>query len=670
MTLLRLPRLPQPSGPGCAPSFAMAGHRSAAPLPTELNHIILSFLPRNEIATTGRHVCKSAALLFSGKDNCIITLSQPLPPHVTTTPWSMDSAAEALQQLTLLQKKQLPATTASSGTQANVVFAVQLVQPQMAGATVPTAADLLKRWEAGPLFHRPLTPSNVGPTAVASGLAHLLPALEQRCPALLDPELTLQAAVEHCDLAGLQAAWDLLEARVPVTLGQPQQHEWCLSFRRFHGETYAESFWRRMLRAAAASASPDAVEKMSWIVEHSRSNCGSMIMTRHEDVYGMAAASGDLSRTEWLRERGFRCDKEALLVAVLQHADCSDILRLEEEGGWLPPPDAVAWNDGKMVAAAAGSPRDSAAKLAWLAGRGSELGAEKAMEAAARAGNLEALQLLVTAWRERNGEDAALPDALLVVAVTAGHVPVADWLHQAGCPLSAESFRSACRQGSLPLLQWLLDAGCPHKNLGVHDVVAAWPSGTVADSQRLAKAVELLPDWPFSLERSLYAAASARHPWSLWRTLLPRVPEADRIIPFDAAKEAAAAGCEATLEALVEDEAYSATYMANRDALAASWYGAAAGHHDWCTLERLQRLGVPVGGQVLVEAYYDEAPLSAMLWLVERGAPYHDELVDCLLEAEDELGLPLMDPDEERHRKHQRCQVLQWLHGWVASHGR
>ncbi len=53
---------------------------------------------------------------------------------------------------------------------------------------------------------------------MVSGLAHLLPSLEQRCPGLLEPQRTLEAAARQGDLAGLQVAWGLLRLRLPEAL--------------------------------------------------------------------------------------------------------------------------------------------------------------------------------------------------------------------------------------------------------------------------------------------------------------------------------------------------------------------------------------------------------------------------------------------------------------------
>ncbi len=51
---------------------------------------------------------------------------------------------------------------------------------------------------------------DVGSAAVVSGLAHLLPSLAQLCPGMVDPGRTLEAAARHCDLAGLEAAWEVV----------------------------------------------------------------------------------------------------------------------------------------------------------------------------------------------------------------------------------------------------------------------------------------------------------------------------------------------------------------------------------------------------------------------------------------------------------------------------
>lgn len=50
-------------------------------LPPELQLHILSFLPPNERALTGRHVCSDAADGLGGPDSCTARLSQPLQAH-------------------------------------------------------------------------------------------------------------------------------------------------------------------------------------------------------------------------------------------------------------------------------------------------------------------------------------------------------------------------------------------------------------------------------------------------------------------------------------------------------------------------------------------------------------------------------------------------------------
>ncbi len=55
---------------------------------------------------------------------------------------------------------------------------------------------------------------DVGSAAVASGLARRLPSLAQRCTGLLDPVRTMEAAAIHCDLAGLQAEWEVVGQRL------------------------------------------------------------------------------------------------------------------------------------------------------------------------------------------------------------------------------------------------------------------------------------------------------------------------------------------------------------------------------------------------------------------------------------------------------------------------
>ncbi len=501
--------------------------------------------------------------------------------------------------------------------------------------------------------------ADVGSAAVASGQAHLLPSLEQRCPGLLDPELTLEAAARHCDLAGLQAAWGLLAPRLPETMPAKRL--------RFA--------YRHALSAAAGTATHDSIAKMEWVVGQARAQGVKAISA---GAVSAAAVSGDLARLQWLRERGCfrRTAPRALLV---QDAGVALLQQLAGEGGYLPPAGDGWWaQEGVVGAASAAS--DSAAKLRWLADRGVPLGmAQEAVAAAARCGNLEAVQLLL----QQHGVERVpqLLDEALAGAAGCGHIPTAMWALQAGGRLECVTYPEVVDRGDLPALRWLLEAGCPRGTVTVSTVVTMWPSGTPGDTGRLVEAVRLLAaaGWPITEvgaphplvmaagagqpwpvwqvvscheSHPLVVAAHAGHPWPVWQALRELMPEDERAVPRAAALAAAAAGCEATLEALVGlgvCEEHGAE-------LACAWYAAAARNGDLGTLSCLVRLGVPLGEGVLAAAVGQGAPLSALQWLAGQGAPVVEaEVREVLLRGSGAVYLA--------ERAQERQGVDTWLRG-------
>ncbi len=498
------------------------------------------------------------------------------------------------------------------------------------------------------------------------------------CPGLLDPGRTLEAAARHCDLAGLQAAWGLLWD----TLEGPGHG---LSFGSTQGLLLThtsvhttQDIWRRMLAAAAASSAPDAIAKMDWTLEQD--------FEVPAEVWGAAAASGDLSRLAWLGGEGFWEPNAEALFAAMQHADMAFVRELEEDDK-LPLEDdlmVVGYSEDATVPAAASS-KDSAAKLRWLAERGAALGSPTAVLASAKHGNLEALQLLLPECQQSLVASAAprMFAVVLLAAVQSGSIATVAWLCQAGACLGPDLLFKAVQRGDLPMVRWLLQAGCPRGGLSLTSAVRLWPSNTPADSEALLQVVRLLRDegWPVVLDATqhqqqvgfgtdlgagsdhvLTAAAQEGHPWGVWRELLELLPPAEgqgRGVPREAAAAAAAAGCVATLEALVG----LGVVEAGGGELATAWYVAAARNGDLGTLECLVRLGVPLGHRVLAAAVREGAPLSALKWLVEQGA---------LWEADEVRGA--LDEFRSRHMLGSWCygdqpEVEAWLAGLLLSAG-
>ncbi len=635
--------------------------------PPELRLRIISYLAHNDLALAGRLSCREAAQRFSEPHHRTAQLIQPLPGHVVDTAWCLEVAQAAMKQLNLRQKLHMLSTAAASGCEANVEFAWQLLQPHV-------FPELLRTDHYQPYVLQPYASErwpDLGSAAVVSGLARLLPLLAQRCPGLLDPVRTLEAAARQCDLAGLQTAWRLLV-------------QWLQSCIQEKFVT-AQSAWRRVLCAAAGSPTPDALAKMGWALQKGRAYCRLAFLTvLHSDVCGAAAASGDLARLAWLRDRGFPWGTVGALAVVVRHADLPFVQRLEQEGGYLPPAvDREAWASEEVVAAAAGSTRDGVGKLQWLAGRGADLGSREALYAAAARGNLEAVQLLAGQPGQGpagGGYEAALPFSILNPAIMSGSLPVAAWLWQAGYPWGDSCFEEAFRQGDLPMVRWLLQAGCPPGEQCILNVVRAWPCLRPADSSQLVEAVQLLAaaGWPATGPEAhgeplltVEAAVRADHPLSVLRALLDLHSADVRDLHLDAAVCAVRTGCEATLHALVGAgvlQAHRGNQVALRYGtqvydcdLAHAWYACAAAAGDRGTLACLRQLGVPLQSGVLAGAVRQAAPPPALSWLVEQGVRWRRaEVLEALAD------LQAANRHVEGRRRVQQQEVEAWLQGRTA----
>ncbi len=632
-------------------------------LPAELHMHVLSLLPPNDLALGGRLSCKDAAQRFSQPHHRTARLSQPLPGHAvtaagaTTATWCVEAAQTALRELTFRRKLLLPSTAAASGCEANVEFALQLLQPHVFPEALQTDHYLtyLKRWTE-------LQVPDAGSAAVASGLARLLPSLAQRCPGLLDPGATLEAAARHCDLAGLQAAWEAVGQRLFSILdraGDPEQGGGADHQQQQQEARKAPGVWRRMLSAAAGSPCPDAESKMAWVLDKARVH--GRLGVEHAEVWGAAAPSGDLARLRWLRERGFPWGGAEALAAVLRQADLPFIVRMEQEGGYLPAAGDEWWGSEAAVCAAAGSARDSVAKLRWLAGRGAALGSVRAVQAAAARGDLAAVQLLVGHWRGQGAREAEQPAVLLhspiLAAVESGSVATASWLLQQGFGLDARCFVAAIQRGNLTMLRWLLQAGCPREPLQGSYAVFAWPANTAADVEALVEAVQLLAaeGWPLESEGDVTTlqGAAIRHPWAVLRALLGlRSEPGAGQLPQSAVLAAAIAGCEATLEAMVAMRASEA----NPALIECNWYDAAGKKRDRGMLTCLRRLGVPLRAEVLPLAARYGAPLFLLQWLVEQGSA-----IPCSTVIKRMLGW--LNDGYPAPREQERRQVEAWLRG-------
>ncbi len=202
-----------------------------------------------------RFVCRDAHDELP--QDCNATLAEPLPPHAVA--WAQAAGQEARHRLTAEQKLRLLCSAAASGSEANLKVAW---------------AMLLLPDEMHVRLFRPDPYPDPSVAAVRAGHPRLLGWLVRHCPGLLQPPSVMEAAAQHCDLAGLRAAWGLLRV-------QPDSDK---------------ILGQGVLHAAAGSATPDAVAKMEWLMEQ-----GCRLDKR---TTAAAARSGDMGRLQWLRERG------------------------------------------------------------------------------------------------------------------------------------------------------------------------------------------------------------------------------------------------------------------------------------------------------------------------------------------------------------------------------
>lgn len=272
--------------------------------------------------------------------------------------------------------------------------------------------------------------------------------------------------------------------------------------------------------------------KLEWALEKGRADGHPPHLLSTGDLWGAAAASGDLARVRWLRENGFSWGGEETLAVVMRHANLACIVRMDEEGGYLPPAGDPSWSSSQLAPAAA--PHATAPPAVLTGGPGVEVGTLRTVEEAALHGNLAALQLALQHWRQQQPqqqeeeEEEAVPlRCAMVYAVRSGHVPTAAWLHQAGCGLQFNRlFKAVVSPGHLHMLRWLLESGCPVEGVTLTSVAEWWPSHKPADGERLLEALQLLaeagvPAWDGEATRSLQPATRdtpglCGTSWSSW----------------------------------------------------------------------------------------------------------------------------------------------------------
>ncbi len=601
-------------------------------LPTGPFLRVLEFLPAQDRACSGRLACRDAWWHLSGVHHRTAYLSQPLPPHAV--PWFERYGSEALKQLPHREKLTQPmSAAAASGSTANLAAVWGLVRqglhPELLQAGHYSFASRF---------------GSVGAVLVRDGHAHLLPwLLDNGHP--VDAQAALLRAAQYCNLAGLQAVWQLLRP-------DRQLINDALAF------------------AARSISTDDAIAKMEWLLQqHGETGGANRLPPR---AAAAAAGTGDLSRLQWMLQRG--CDfyyyegidngldtSGRLLTIALSHAGLEVVEWLVREAGCrLPDPApgpaaaaaaAAAAGEGKdrsyrlkLVAAAAAS--GSVTKLQWLRDRGLLSLPPADMQDvlyATTEGQLETLRFL------HQDFGVQLSEGLARAAVQSGEVASASWMmQQGGRGLFADRgsvWRAAAASGSVGMVRWLVGEGMGGAGrVEVTLLVKAWPSETQQDRASLLPAVQLAvqsvgnqsgssggsngvrdggadggggglaPEPPPSGQQQcqeLLVAVARRGDLPLLAYLhsLLQCPLGPEVL-----LAAVGCGCEALVEWLLGHGC-----ALPEDTVALLMEPMKAG--DLAMVRCLLRMGVPIPRGMQPEAATRRCPLPMLRWLVAEGAP-------------------------------------------------
>ncbi len=571
-------------------------------LPPALQLHILSFLPPNDRALSGRLVSPDAAAGLSQDPTCTASLSQPLPPHAV--PWAVEAVQQHVRQLPFRRKVQLLCTAARSGSKVNLEAAWKLLK-------VSSVFPQLLQDDYSSRQHRGMVPHNSDPgvAAVKAGHPQVLPWLLRRCPGLVGHHDVLTGAARHCDLVGLQVAWRAVTDSTEL------------------------AGW--VLDAAAASPTPDAIAKMEWVLGVDEGSCSLQASTA-----AAAARSGDVGRLRWLREQGCPMGGFEVLQSALEHGGLAMVQWLVDEAGCdLPAASGEEGQWEKLLEAAAKGP-DGVAMLQWLRERGSpplgdarDSGQDlilRPLRSAAEAGRAEVVQHLLSLLAPTPLQRLTADHELFHCAVDSGSIPTAELLLGAGFAVSHEAYEvsadAAARKeplavgGHVAMVRWLVrEAGVSAAGFNLQYVLRVWPTETTADSQDLLQVVQLLVGeagcraWD---ARMALVTAARRGELALVQYLLQ---QARRRRPhWECVVNAAEGGCEALLEWLVKQHPGCLKGSGSGE----SPYVSAAARGDLGTLTALRRLGVPWGAEdVVVQAVRERCSVPALRWLVEQGAP-------------------------------------------------
>ncbi len=413
-------------------------------LPMELFLHVLTFLPHNEQALSGRLTCKDAAARLSTPSQCTVHCGQHLPEHAADEGWQQQQLSH---RLAFKHKLRLLSVAAASGCVANVRLAWGVLRPCL--------FPELMSWEEDSQYPyaEDLDLDDPGTAAVKAGHTNTIAwLLANGCP--LPRDLILGGAPQHCSLEALQELLRLVCE--PGDPPAPPPHV-CLTY---------------CVCAAAQSRTPDACAKVCWLLGRHACTANPGFLERAL-VSASKAGRFDVLRqlydtlyvlADHQRHQSMLC---ALLENALMHADLAVADWLVDERRLRLPTNGAGGNAAKLWGVAAQS--GSVDALRWLQSRGVPA-QQGAMVPAVRSGRLDAVRFLL--------EECGLLEELQLQyhAVMTGSLDLAAWLWQRGSLVPAHVYEAAAVSGSVAMVEWLLrEVRCPRDERDVFRMLSNWP---------------------------------------------------------------------------------------------------------------------------------------------------------------------------------------------------